>query len=51
MGSGWMGRDLAHLNGKGHRELGTRMARWIESRYDLWLNASSADREEWGPFP
>jgi lysophospholipase L1-like esterase len=48
---GWMGRDLAHLNGKGHRELGARMGRWLLSRYDLWRRASAGSDQEVGPPP
>jgi lysophospholipase L1-like esterase len=46
---GWMGRDLAHLNGKGHRELGARMGRWLLSRYDLWKRASDREDQDVGP--
>jgi lysophospholipase L1-like esterase len=40
---GWMGADLAHLNGKGHRELGRRIADWLWRRYGLWDDASDED--------
>jgi lysophospholipase L1-like esterase len=46
---GWMGRDLAHLNGKGHRELGARMGRWLLSRYDLWRDRLSHETRDVGP--
>jgi len=39
----WMGADLAHLNMKGHRELGRRIADWLWKRYGLWDDASDAD--------
>lgn len=31
-----MGRDLAHLNGKGHREVGRLMNDWLVGAYDVW---------------
>ena len=46
---GWMGKDLSHLNGKGHQELGARMGRWLLSRYDLWRKARAAEAQLVGP--
>ncbi len=46
---GWMGADLAHLNGKGHRELGRRIANWLWKRYELWSDTSDADSADYGP--
>lgn len=33
---GWIAGDLAHLNGKGHRELGRLLAAELLARYDAW---------------
>ena len=49
---GWMGADLAHLNGKGHRELGRRIADWLWRRYQLWdatSEASETSEADYGP--
>jgi lysophospholipase L1-like esterase len=32
----WLARDMAHLTSLGHREIGTRIASWIEARYNAW---------------
>ncbi len=36
---GMLGGDLAHLNGKGHREVGRLMSGWLTSAYAAWATA------------
>ena len=36
-----LGRDLAHLNPAGHRELGRLVATWLVGAYDAWRGADA----------
>lgn len=38
----FIGADLAHLNGKGHRALGDLMADWVLGHYDAWKATTAA---------
>lgn len=50
---GWLGGDLAHLNGKGHRAVGELISTWLTTGYDQWKSqqASAAPANEAAATP